>query len=130
MSVQKSYDTIYFPFQKMMKRFMKSKTGRDVGTLEQLKINIHRTSVNGNVKSRFAAHEEFVLLVGEAYFLEYAFTYFNMDHKDSVPSNHVEEGIQRSHLPKREKIFTTVFKDLASDVIGSTTLNQVNIIIS
>ncbi|XP_045169989.2 uncharacterized protein LOC123532592 [Mercenaria mercenaria] len=65
--------------EKTMKKFFKKSSGRDVGTLYNLKTIIQRTSVNGNVKSRFKAHEEFALLVGKAYVLEAAMEHFGMD---------------------------------------------------
>jgi len=58
---------------------MKTSSSREPGTLSNLKINIQRSSVNGNVKSRFKAHHEFVLLCGKAYVLEAAMEYFGMD---------------------------------------------------
>lgn len=45
------YSVCYF--QKMCKKFMKLAQGRDVGTLAHLKVEIQRSNVNGNVKSRF-----------------------------------------------------------------------------
>ena len=40
-------------FMKLYKRFYKTSSGRDEGTLQNLKILLQRSNVNGNVKSRF-----------------------------------------------------------------------------
>ena len=45
---------------------MKKQSGRNVGTLAYIKSLIQRANVNGNVKSRFKAHEDFTILVGRA----------------------------------------------------------------
>ncbi|WAR03079.1 hypothetical protein MAR_009637, partial [Mya arenaria] len=70
------------------KKFMKKSTGRDKGTLSHLQIAIQKTSVNGNVKSRFKARGQFVLLCGTAYILEAAMDYFGMKDLSDTPTQH------------------------------------------
>ena len=50
--------------QKMMKALYKSNLSRDVGSLDNYKVLIHRSNVNGKVKGKFEAHEDFVNTVG------------------------------------------------------------------
>jgi len=48
----------------MMKALYKSNASRDVGSLDNYKVLIHRSNVNGKVKGKFEAHEDFVNTVG------------------------------------------------------------------
>ncbi|XP_061170356.1 uncharacterized protein LOC133179673 [Saccostrea echinata] len=47
------FHTLQDFLQKMCKKFLKLNQGRDVGTLANLKVEIQRTNVNGNVKNWF-----------------------------------------------------------------------------
>lgn len=71
----------------MYKRFYKTSSGRDKGTLYNLKLIIERSNVNGNVKSRFEAHEDFVLTVGNAYLLSFIMNKFGMETLDAEPQH-------------------------------------------
>lgn len=86
----------------MTKKFMK-KNGRDIGALQNLKIIIQRSSVNGNVKSRYAAREDFSMLVGRSYFLEYALSYFSMISLDDVPQKHIPAHTRKQKTVIRQK---------------------------
>ncbi|XP_053388342.1 uncharacterized protein LOC128551493 [Mercenaria mercenaria] len=109
-----------------MKKFFKKSSGRDVGTLYHLKTIIQRTSVNGNVKSRFKAHEEFALLVGKAYVLEAAMEHFGMDNMESIPTLNVPtEDINKSHHSRRLMEFNKSMDGFITMVCSSLSFNEV-----
>lgn len=121
--VMELFHTVMDFLEKMTKKFMK-KNGRDIGALQNLKIIIQRSSVNGNVKSRYAAHEDFSMLVGRSYFLEYALSYFSMNSLDDIPHKHIPENIKNCHQAKKESIFQSSFKDLATEILGKCKFEQ------
>lgn len=51
--------------QKIFKKFYANKTSRKVGTLANLKAVLHRTNVNGTVKSTggYEPHKDFAAVV-------------------------------------------------------------------
>lgn len=112
--------------EKTMKKFFKKSSGRDVGTLYHLKTLIQRTSVNGNVKSRFKAHEEFALLVGKAYILEAAMEYFGMDSMESNPTlNFPTEDLSRTHQSRRLNEFNKTMDGFMTMVCSSLSFDEV-----
>lgn len=105
---------------------MKKSSGRDVGTLQNLQIQIQRTSVNGNVKSRFKAHEEFVFLVGKAYIAEAAMNYFGMQDLSSLPTKHEPpENIDTSHSTRRKAVFEEIMDGFLATVFGPFSFEEV-----
>ncbi|KAH3809432.1 hypothetical protein DPMN_137801 [Dreissena polymorpha] len=112
--------------EKTIMKFFKKSSGRDVGTLSNIKIHIQRTNVNGNVKSRFKAHEDFVLLVGKAYIQEAAVEYFGMQDFESSPTRNIPDGdISRSHLPKRLQEFNKTMDGLMNLLCGPLSFDEV-----
>ena len=105
---------------------MKNSTGRDVGTLQNLQIRIQRSSVNGNVKSRFKAHEEFVLLVGRAYIAEAAMEYVGIQDPNSSPTKHEPpENIMNSHIPRRRAVYDELMDGFLSTIFGPLSFEEV-----
>ena len=49
-------------------------TTRQNGSLAKYKVLLERKNVNGNVKSAFEAHQDFILTVTESLILEFART--------------------------------------------------------
>lgn len=58
-------DVVFFSMQKIFKKYYDGKTSRKVGTLSNLKAALHRTNVNGQVKSTggYEPHKDFAALV-------------------------------------------------------------------
>ena len=54
----------------MSKKFLQKDSCRNVGTLAYMKTIIQRSDVNGNVKSRFKSHEDFVILFGRGLYVD------------------------------------------------------------
>ncbi|XP_069107278.1 uncharacterized protein [Argopecten irradians] len=103
---------------KLYKRFYKTSSGRDKGTLFNLKLNIERSNVNGNVKSRFEAHEDFVLTVGNAYFLSFVMHKFGMDSLDAEPKHPLlKTNIKYMHNKQTEDIFEHIISEIIQDLL-------------
>lgn len=70
------------------------------------KIILHRSNVNGKVKSKFAAYEDFVTTVGKGLFREFTLHYFDMPEESSeIPESYLPTNVHLLHKEKREKIF-------------------------
>lgn len=62
--------------------------------------------MNGKVKSRFAAHEDFVTTVGKGLFREFVMEHFEMTDKDSqIDAGHLPTNVHMLHRQSREQIF-------------------------
>lgn len=58
------------------------------------------------MKSRFAAHEDFVTTVGKGLFRELTLHYFDMPEESSeIPESYLPTNVHLLHKEKREKIF-------------------------
>ncbi|CAC5411017.1 unnamed protein product [Mytilus coruscus] len=102
---------------KLCKRFLKLANSRDQGTLANLKILIQRSNVDGKVKSRFKAHEDFVLTVSHSYFLDYVMKKFDMKDFDDTPTHKLlPENIKKLHDPSKQKICDAIMKEVIADI--------------
>ena len=82
---------------------MKKQSGRNVGTLAYIKSLIQRANVNGNVKSRFKAHEDFTILVGRAILCHFFLEHFGMESTDDNPTKMQSASLLILHRLKRKK---------------------------
>ncbi|CAC5425084.1 unnamed protein product [Mytilus coruscus] len=97
--------------RKMYKRFFKTDSGRDKGTLYSLKLLIQRSNVNGKVKSRFEAHEDFALTVGCAYFLNFIMQHFKMKDLADTPSHpKMQKNIKMMHNHHKKELLAAPVK--------------------
>uniref|UniRef100_A0A8W8NTK5 DUF6589 domain-containing protein n=1 Tax=Magallana gigas TaxID=29159 RepID=A0A8W8NTK5_MAGGI len=113
------FHTLQDLLEKMYKRFYKTSSGRDKGTLYNLKLIIERSNVNGNVKSRFEAHEDFVLTVGNAYLLSFIMNKFGMETLDAEPQHPLlkNRNIKFMHNKYKEEVFHTIMGEIVEDLI-------------
>ncbi len=58
------------------------------GTLYYYKVLLHRTDVNGNVKSNFKAHWDLLITAGSLMILEQVMEHFGMETPNSPPTKH------------------------------------------
>ncbi|XP_069109952.1 uncharacterized protein [Argopecten irradians] len=118
------FHTLQDFLEKLCKRFLDLKNSREVGTLAWYKVLIHRDNVNGKVKSRFAAHEDFVSTVGKALFRECALDHFGMSDNTSELTCHnpPDNASKHLHAKKKEEAFHTtmdgVLDKVASQILG------------
>ncbi|KAL4230439.1 hypothetical protein ACF0H5_010821 [Mactra antiquata] len=111
--------------EKTVKKFMKTPNGRDQGTLSNMKILIQRSSVNGNVKSRFEAHHEFIQLCGTAYVLEAAMEYFGMESMSSSPTKRVPPlNIHKSHQTKRKVVYDKIMDGFLETIVSPLSTDE------
>ncbi|XP_033729394.1 uncharacterized protein LOC117318526 [Pecten maximus] len=86
-------------------------------TIAHLKAVIQRVNVNGQVKARFKAHEDFIKLVGCAYFLDFVMGKFGMkDQKDEPCHPIIPENITRVHTGRKSLVASAVI-DFILDAI-------------
>ncbi|CAC5392780.1 unnamed protein product [Mytilus coruscus] len=103
---------------KMYKRFFKTDSGRDKGTLYSLKLLIQRSNVNGKVKSRFEAHEDFALTVGCAYFLNFIMQHFKMKDLADTPSHpKMQKNIKMMHNHHKKELWSTLMNDIVDELV-------------
>ncbi|XP_061190846.1 uncharacterized protein LOC133198962 [Saccostrea echinata] len=111
------FHTLQDLLEKLYKRFYKL-SGRDKGTLYSLKLVIERSNVNGKVKGRFEAHEDFVLTVGCAYFLSYVMNKFNMETMDDEPEHPLcKDNMKMMHNKHKDRIFQTIMGEVMEDLV-------------
>ncbi|XP_061179502.1 uncharacterized protein LOC133188137 [Saccostrea echinata] len=113
--------------EKMVKRFMKRQTGRNVGTLAYVKSLIQRASVNGNVKSRFKAHEDFVILFGRALLCHFYLEYFDMESTDDNPRKNADcipPNVTQTQKKKREAVFNEVMQNVLKEIFGTQSFQE------
>ncbi|XP_050396775.1 uncharacterized protein LOC126815254 [Patella vulgata] len=80
------FHTLQDFLEKLCKKFLIINKSRDKGTLAHLRVIIQRSNVNGQVKSRFKQHEDFISTVGKAYLTEMVQEYFGIENVDSLPT--------------------------------------------
>ncbi|XP_014667743.1 PREDICTED: LOW QUALITY PROTEIN: uncharacterized protein LOC106809250 [Priapulus caudatus] len=105
--------------EKACKRFLKLDKSRDKGTLGHLKMAIQRVNVNGQVKSRFKAHDDFTKLVGKAYFLDYLMDFFKMEDIDDEPHHSdIPSNIKLVHKEKKAAVASSVMDKLLDSILN------------
>ena len=105
---------------------MKKETGRETGTLANLKILVMRAGVNGKVKSRFKTHEDFLSLSGTGYLLEAALSYFDMETVDSSPREHCPpDNVDHLHMKNRKAAFENIVGGFVEELIGPCSFEEV-----
>lgn len=63
------------------------------------------------------AHEDFVITVGEAYFLAYVMEHFAMNNIDDKPVHSaIPENIGFLHQKRRQEVFDTVMDEIVSEL--------------
>ncbi|XP_013409173.1 uncharacterized protein LOC106172813 [Lingula anatina] len=106
--------------EKLYKNLFKSESGRDKGTLCHLKILIERNNVNGKVKGRFEAHEDFIFTSGCAYFLSFIMDLFQMETLEDDPKHQLlKYNIKMMHLKDKEKIFSEIMTIITDKLVVS-----------
>lgn len=80
--------------------------GREKCTLSNLRVVLQRTNVNGQVKVRFKAHEDFILTASKAYPTELVQEHFGMPDKESPPNvNMPPPNVEKFEAPRRQRAF-------------------------
>ncbi|CAC5402478.1 unnamed protein product [Mytilus coruscus] len=116
--VVEMFHTLQDFLEKMYKRFFKTDSGRDKGTLYSLKLLIQRSNVNGKVKSRFEAHEDFALTVGCAYFLNFIMQHFKMKDLADTPSHpKMQKNIKMMHNHHKKELWSTLMNDIVDELV-------------
>jgi len=111
--------------EKMTKKFMVTNSSRDTCTLANLKTIIQRSSVNGNVKSRYHAHEDFSLLVGEAYLTEAAMMFFGIEDLSGSATKHSPpENIEYAHNKKKTEAYKQAMDAFLTSVMMSQSFKE------
>ncbi|CAC5415326.1 unnamed protein product [Mytilus coruscus] len=63
------------------------------------------------------AHEDFVLTVGQSYFLDYVMKKFDMKDLDDTPTHKLlPENIKQLHAPSKQKIFDAIMEEVIADI--------------
>ncbi|XP_069125349.1 uncharacterized protein [Argopecten irradians] len=111
------FHTLQDFLEKLCKKFLKMDHSRNVATLAHLKLVIQRTNVNGQVKARFKAHEDFVTLAGEAYFLAHVMKKFQMSSLDDSPKHQaIPDNIHLLHKQNKQNVANRVMEDIVNDI--------------
>ncbi|XP_033738894.1 uncharacterized protein LOC117326312 isoform X2 [Pecten maximus] len=108
------FHTIQDFLEKMYKRLYFSKKGREIGTMAHIKHHIKRINVNGNVKSRFKAHEDFALTCGKAYFLAFILKHFKMQDINDVPCH---PSLPNSVLSEKTRVFHVILDEILDELL-------------
>ncbi|XP_062576937.1 uncharacterized protein LOC134238840 [Saccostrea cucullata] len=113
------FHTLMDLLEKLYKRFFNTASGREKGTLYHIKVLIERSNVNGKVKSRFEAHEDFILTVGCAYFLSYILHFFGMKTLTEEPQHPLlsKKNMKMLHNPKKEEIFSQLLGEIVDKLM-------------
>lgn len=105
---------------------MNTASRRKEGTLSNFKVILARTSVNGNVKSRYKAHEDFLMLAGEAYITHAALNHFGMVNLTDQPTkNCPPSDIGKIHYQKRLNIFNEIMDDFLKKILSPFSFEEV-----
>ncbi|XP_053405618.1 uncharacterized protein LOC123556242 isoform X2 [Mercenaria mercenaria] len=92
-----------FPMFKIIKKFYSTESSREVGSLAHYRAVLHRTNVNGQVKSGgYEAHKDFVFTVARAMVVELALETFGADTKADMEQN-VPQRIKFWSQKKKQK---------------------------
>ena len=74
--------------------------------------------MNGKVKSRFAAHDDFLQTVTLALIREYVLEHYGMDNENSdITKNNFPENVEHMHKKTREKVFSETMDGLLKDLL-------------
>ncbi|XP_052216225.1 uncharacterized protein LOC127868952 [Dreissena polymorpha] len=111
------FHTLQDYLEKLCKKFLDFGKARDPGTLANLKIAIQRVNVNGNVKSRFKAHEDFIITCGTSYLYSYILSKFNMETLEDFPKHPaIKESINMWTVEPKRKVFNKIMDEVLSDL--------------
>ncbi|XP_033729230.1 uncharacterized protein LOC117318339 [Pecten maximus] len=112
------FHTVMDFLEKLYKRFFNKSSGREKGTLYNLKILIQRSNVNGNVKSRFEAHEDFIMTVGCGYFLSYILHFFQMENLSDEPKHPLlSKNMKMRHKADKEKVLSEILEEVVNGLL-------------
>ena len=92
-------------------------SARDEGSLPYYKVQLERTNVNGLVKGKFQAHEDFNRTVGSGLLLRLAMDKMGMENlndKANVPG--LPENIARMHVTNRADVFSQIVGEIVNEV--------------
>lgn len=116
--IMEMFHTLMDLLEKMYKRFFNLSSGRDKGTIYHMKVLVQRSNVNGKVKSRFEAHEDFILTAGCAYFLSYILQFFGMKSiKDEPQHPLLKKNMKMMHNSKKEEIFSQLLEEIIDQLM-------------
>ncbi len=106
-------------FQKMVKNLYKPNSARSVGSLPYYKVQLERTNVNGQVKGRFQAHEDFVHTVGTSLLLRLAMDKMAMkDLNDAPQVPGLPENISKLSIKNRKHIFHQMMLQIVEEIFS------------
>ncbi|XP_033748132.1 uncharacterized protein LOC117333109 [Pecten maximus] len=129
--IMEMFHTLQDLLEKLYKRFYSNTSGRERGTLCHMKILIERSNVNGKVKTRFEAHEDFVLTVGCAYFLSFILKHFHMDSIEDKPQHPLlTKNVKMMHTKDKERLFSTIMSEIVDSLGQSFPLKDPNIMLN
>lgn len=111
------FHTLQDFLEKLCQKYLDFNRSRDPGTLSNLKILIQRVNVNGKVKCRYKAHEDFITTCGIAYFYAYILSKFKMETLDGFPKHSAIKDtiVKWTNEPKR-KVFHEIMDEVITDL--------------
>ncbi|XP_067664403.1 uncharacterized protein [Haliotis asinina] len=111
------FHTLQDFLEKLCRKFLKLDKGIDKGTLGHLKLVIQRSNVDGKVKVRFKAHEQFVDVVGTSYFLQLTKHMFGLkDLSDDLKHPDIPPKVNLWHNKKKEEVFHRIMDQLLDNM--------------
>lgn len=98
-----------YSYRNSARKCLKLQKGREQGTLANLKVVRQRSNVNGQVKVRFKAHEDFIMTVGKSYLVQLGMEHFGLGAQDSSPKvNQPPQNVGMFERPGRQKAFHSI----------------------
>ncbi|KAK6168775.1 hypothetical protein SNE40_019957 [Patella caerulea] len=119
------FHTLQDFLEKLCKKFLIINKSRDKGTLAHIRVIIQRSNVNGQVKSRFKQHEDFISTVGKAYLIEMIQEYFGIENVDSLPTkNTPPKNVEFFHEKRLQMVFDNILDKFMDEVLTVFDLEQ------
>ena len=105
---------ILISFQKLFVRFYKKGVIADVCSLPFFRLELDRTNVNGEVKGKYQAHNDFMHTVGSSLLLKLSMDKMGMAEPEDMPIvEGMPENVARMHTPGR----TAVFDQMVGNIV-------------
>lgn len=106
----------------MVKRLYNPKSSREAGSMPYYKVGLGRTNVNGKVKGKYQAHDDFVRTVGTGLLLTLALKVLKMENVDEKPGvDFIPDNVARMHAKNRQPVFDRVVNEIVTKVHSSFT---------
>ena len=101
----------------MVKALYVPNSTRDPGSLPYYKVQLERTNVNGEVKGKYQAHDDFIKTVGAGLLLRLAMHKLGMAELDDQPSvPGLPENVANLHIRTRREIMEQVLMQIVDDI--------------